>query len=86
MSGETIATTEAPAGGIIQERHEAQSLADYAVLGLVVAVALTYLYFKVWRRRGACGSCGTKGCQMKSVADKATMAKVLEEDSYRTKV
>ncbi|MBB4305418.1 hypothetical protein GGD81_004495 [Rhodobium orientis] len=86
MAGETTATTEAPASGaIILERHEAQGLLDYAVLGLIVAAAVFYLYRRLWRRRGDCGGCGTKGCQMKPVADKAAMSRVLEGDGYRTK-
>ncbi|MCW2306952.1 hypothetical protein [Rhodobium gokarnense] len=86
MAGETTASTGMPAtGGIIRERHEAQGLLDYAVLGLIVGAALFYLYRRLWRRRGDCGGCGTKGCQMKPVADRAAMSRVLEDDGYRTK-
>ncbi|SNY93157.1 hypothetical protein SAMN04515647_3444 [Cohaesibacter sp. ES.047] len=34
---------------------------DLALLGLVVAAALGYLYIKLWRGRGACSSCPTGG-------------------------
>ena len=34
---------------------------DLFLVGLVIAVALTYLYRKLWTKRGACSDCSSGG-------------------------
>lgn len=35
---------------------------DIGVVVLVIAVALVYLYRKLWKKRGACAECAGNGC------------------------
>lgn len=38
------------------------SLLDFALTGLIVALAAAFLYRRLWRNRGACSGCsGSKG-------------------------
>ncbi|MGR5078316.1 FeoB-associated Cys-rich membrane protein [Photobacterium swingsii] len=40
---------------------------DLALLGVVVAIAIYYLYRKLWKKKGECGSCAScaSGCASK---------------------
>lgn len=53
----STATTEAPAPAVDISAETPLGLVDMAVVGLVVAFAVWYLYRKLWARRGSCDGC-----------------------------
>ncbi|OAN11266.1 hypothetical protein A3K86_20130 [Photobacterium jeanii] len=46
----------------------ATSWQDFAAVGVVIAIALAYLYRKLWKKKGQCGSCDScpSGCPSSS--------------------
>jgi hypothetical protein len=50
----------------------ATNWADWAVVAAVLAVALWYLYRKLWAKRGGCGGCGKgSACAVRRTAGAA---------------
>ncbi len=51
--------------GIQVSAEQPFSLTDVGLVAAVVVAAFIYLYFKLWRNRGACSSCSSKkgSCQ-----------------------
>jgi hypothetical protein len=64
-----VAIDRAPAIDISAEQPV--GWVDLAVVAAVVAVALVYLYVKLWRRGGRCDGCGKGACGVERVADKS---------------
>ncbi len=62
------------------------SLLDFALTGLVVALAAAFLYRRLWRSRGACSGCsggkGRGGCGSKNPAQTSVCVPI---SSLRTK-
>jgi len=51
--------------GVLVQTSPPLTLVDVGVFGLVLGLALWYLYRQFWRKRGACGGCakgGAGGC------------------------
>jgi uncharacterized membrane protein len=59
-SADNAATETAASTSPIIGAEPAITLIDIGVVGAVLAVALWYLYRRLWARRGSCGSCGAK--------------------------
>ena len=59
--------------GMVVSADQPFSMVDVGVVLAVVALAVYYLYRKLWRNRGACSSCSNKkgSCQVKSDAASA---------------
>ncbi len=64
MNESTHAQTLAQSG-IQVSAEQPFSLVDAGLVAAVVIAAFIYLYFKLWRNRGACSSCSNKkgSCQ-----------------------
>ncbi len=59
---------------------QALSWLDWAVVSVVVAVALWYLYRKLWARRGDCAGCakGKAGCAVQRATRRAQADSAIE--------
>lgn len=55
------------------DTQPATSWVDWAVVAAVLAVALWYLYRKLWAKRGDCGGCakGKSGCAVQQATRRA---------------
>ncbi|MCB1754124.1 MAG: hypothetical protein KDJ38_01295 [Gammaproteobacteria bacterium] len=59
----TQTTTQAASANFTVSAERDFSWLDSGLVLAVIAVAFYYLYLKIWRKRGACSSCGNKkGC------------------------
>jgi hypothetical protein len=74
-SAESPSTTQlqAPSAAPDISVQGATGWVDWAVVAAVVAVALWYLYRKLWAKRGECGGCakGKSGCAVQQANRRA---------------
>jgi len=60
-TAQTSAGVETAGGGVEIATEPGAGWLDLGVTALVIAVAVYYLYRKLWRNQGRCSDCGSKG-------------------------
>jgi hypothetical protein len=85
MSASAVTLQDRSSAAEIVKAEQEFALADMGVVLAVIAVAVVYLYRRLWRKRGACAECGNKDghCQVKQTKAQGNITKVSVDDIGR---